>query len=75
MKRTEIHPADYNPRNITDEGRRLVKRSIKQFGVVGGIVINKQTGNTIVGGHQKVFVLDELHKYNEETKENDYLLR
>lgn len=73
--RSQIHPAPYNPRTITDEGRKLVKRSIKQYGVVGGIVINAQTDNTIVGGHQKVYVLDELHKYDPNTNENDYLLR
>ena len=43
--------------------------------MVGGIVVNKQTGYTIVGGHQKVTVLDEFNKYNPETHENDYILR
>ena len=43
--------------------------------MVGGIVVNQATGYTIVGGHQKVSVLDELNKYNEVTHENDYTLR
>jgi len=73
--RSEIHPAEYNPRTITPEARKLLKRSIKLFGVVGGIIVNKQTGYTIVGGHQKVDVLDELNKYDKETHENDYKLR
>ena len=75
MMRSEIHPAPYNPRKIDEEGKRLLKRSIKNFGVLGGIVVNKQTGNTITGGHQKVFVLDEINKYDENTHENDYKLR
>lgn len=75
LMRSEIHPADYNPRGLSEEGKRALKRSIKAFGVVGGIVVNKRTGNTIVGGHQRVKVLDELYKYNEETGENDYKLR
>ena len=75
VKRSEIHPADYNPRKIDEQGKRMLKRSMKQFGVVGGIIVNSQTGNTIVGGHQKVSVLDELNKYNEATHENDYTLR
>ncbi|MBQ0074592.1 MAG: DNA methylase [Prevotella sp.] len=75
IQRSEIHPAEYNPRIISDEGRKALKRSIKKNGIVGGIVVNKQTGNTIVGGHQKVDILDELNKYNPDTKENDYLLR
>lgn len=71
LKRSEIHPAGYNPRVIDDEARKALKRSIKKFGVVGGIIVNKRTGNTIVGGHQKVSVLDEMYKY----PANDYTLR
>lgn len=75
MLRSEIHPAPYNPRVIDDEARKLLKRSLKTYGVVGGIVVNRQTGFTIVGGHQKVLILDEMNKYDTETRENDYLLR
>ena len=75
VRRSQIKPASYNPRIISDEGRKQLKRSIKRYGVVGGIVVNQSTGYTIVGGHQKVSVLDELNKYNEATHENDYNLR
>lgn len=71
LKRSQIHFASYNPRKISEEGRRQLKRSIKRYGVVGGIVVNKQTGYTLVGGHQKVSILDELNKY----PDNDYSLR
>lgn len=71
LKRSQIHFASYNPRKISDEGRKQLKRSIKRYGVVGGIVVNKQTGYTLVGGHQKVSILDELNKY----PDNDYSLR
>lgn len=71
VKRSEIHPADYNPRKIDEQGKRMLKRSMKQFGVVGGIIVNSQTGNTIVGGHQKVAILDEMYKY----PDSDYSLR
>lgn len=71
VKRSEIHPADYNPRKIDEQGKRMLKRSMKKFGVVGGIIVNSQTGNTIVGGHQKVAILDEMYKY----PDNDYSLR
>lgn len=73
--RSEIRFSDYNPRTITKDGRSQLKRSIKKYGIVGGIVVNSQTNNTIVGGHQKVDILDELNKYNRETKENDYRLK
>lgn len=75
LKRSQIHFADYNPRMISEEGKKNLRRSIKRYGVVGGIVVNKQTGYTIVGGHQKVAILDELNKYSQETGENDYTLR
>lgn len=75
VKRSEIHPSAYNPRKITPEGYKALKRSIKTYGVVGGIVVNRQTGNTIVGGHQKVAVLDELNKYTEDDPETDYELK
>ena len=75
LKRSQINPASYNPRTISDEGKKALKRSIELYGVVGGIVVNQATGYTIVGGHQKVAVLDELNKYDKSTHENDYTLR
>ena len=60
---------------ISDENRKALKRGIKKFGMVGGIVVNKRTGYTLVSGHQRFSVMDEIQKYNPETKENDYLIR
>lgn len=71
MLRSEIKPADYNPRKIDAEGKKNLKRSLKKFGVLGGIIVNERTGYTVVGGHQKVAILDEINKY----PENDYKLR
>lgn len=75
VKRSEIHLSDYNPRKITEEGKKALKKSIKTYGIVGGIIVNSQTNNTIVGGHQKVSILDEIYKYNSKTKENDYEIK
>lgn len=71
LKRSQIHPADYNPRKISNEGKSALKRSIKNFGVLGEIVVNRRTGNTIVSGHQKVYILDILNDY----PDKDYSLR
>lgn len=71
LLRSQIHPSSYNPRVISEEGRKALKRSIKLYGVVGGIVVNKQTGYTIVGGHQKVNILDEINHF----PEKDYELK
>ncbi|MCQ2257842.1 MAG: DNA methylase [Bacteroidaceae bacterium] len=75
IKRSLIHFADYNPREISEEERKNIKRGIKKFGLLGGLVVNKQTGFTIVQGHQRISVMDELEKFNPDTKENDYVVR
>ena len=72
--RSEITPAEYNPRVITKEARAALKKSIKANGVLGGMIWNEYTSN-LVSGHQKLSILDELNNYNPETHENDYLLK
>lgn len=75
LKRSQINLHEKNPRSISTENRKALKRGIKKFGMVGGIVVNKRTNYTLVSGHQRLSVMDELQKYNAETKENDYLIR
>lgn len=72
--RSQIKPAPYNPRTISDENRKSLKKSVKTYGIVGGMVWNFTTKN-LVSGHQKLSILDELNKYNPQTKENDYKLK
>lgn len=74
IQRSEINLARYNPRKITEEAKKLLKANIKRLGVMGGIVWNETTGR-LVGGHQKIKILDELHKYDPFTGENDYTIR
>lgn len=75
VMRSEIHFSNYNPRIISKESQKTLKRGIKKFGLVGGIVINKRTNNTIVQGHQRITAMDDLHKFDPVTMENDYRLR
>lgn len=75
MQRSEIRFADYNPRKISEEAKKTLKKGIKKYGMVGGIVVNKRTGNTLVQGHQRLSVMDELQKYDPVTHENDYAVR
>ena len=75
LKRSQIKLHEQNPRTIPEENRKALKRGIKKFGMVGGIVVNKRTGYTLVSGHQRLSVMDELQKYNTETKDNDYPIR
>ena len=58
---TSIHPADYNPRKELKPGDpefQNIQRSLKEFGYVDPIIINKD--GTIIGGHQRVSVLKSL---------------
>ena len=75
LNRSDIRFAEYNPRIIDEEHLKTLKRGIRKYGLVGGIVVNKQTGNTLVSGHQRLTVMDELQKYNPDTHENDYSIR
>ena len=36
LNRSAIHFADYNPRKLSEEARKTLKRGIKKFGLVGG---------------------------------------
>ena len=58
---TSIHPADYNPRKELKPGDpefQNIQRSLKEFGFVDPIIINKD--GTIIGGHQRASVLKSL---------------
>ena len=57
-----INPAPYNPRQDLKPGDHAydnLKRSILEFGAVEPLVWNQRT-NTLVGGHQRLKVLQEL---------------
>lgn len=72
--RSEITPADYNPRKISEEARKKLKANIKKNGIIGGMVFNEQTKN-LVSGHQKLSIADEVNRYDPETKKNDYQIK
>lgn len=59
IKLTEIKPAEYNPRYITDAEMKKLKNSIKTFGLANPIIINLKN-NTIIGGHQRYEALVDM---------------
>lgn len=75
LNRSEIKFADYNPRTISDEALKTLRKGIRKYGLVGGIVVNKQTGNTLVQGHQRLTVMDDLQKYDPADPSTDYTIR
>lgn len=71
MNRADIHGAIYNPRKIKDKNRSNLKKSLSRFGIVEAIIVNKRSKEkgwvkdafpSIVGGHQRISVLDEKNK-------------
>lgn len=53
MKITDIKPAPYNPRKISDRQLQMLAKAMSEFGDLSGIVFNRLTGN-LVGGHQRL---------------------
>lgn len=55
----DIIPSGYNPRIITQKDKEILKNSLTEFGLVDPIIVNLKN-NTIIGGHQRYFILKEL---------------
>ncbi|MEW6536521.1 MAG: site-specific DNA-methyltransferase [Candidatus Auribacterota bacterium] len=53
---SDLKPAEYNPRTISESAYSGLKSSIDRFGLVQPIIWNKRT-RRIVGGHQRLKVL------------------
>lgn len=61
MKLADLSPAKYNPRVKLEPGMpeyEKLKNSIQKFGYVDPIIVNAD--GTIIGGHQRFFVLQDL---------------
>ena len=56
IKLTDLLPAEYNPRVISDEDYEKLENSINEFGLVDPIIVNLKN-NRIIGGHQRYKVL------------------
>lgn len=65
IKITDIVPARYNPRRITNEDYEKLTNSINEFGLVDPIIINLNN-NHIIGGHQRYDVLFSQYLENNE---------
>ena len=57
---SDLSPAEYNPRRITDEALHGLKYSIDEFGDLSGITFNLTTNN-LVTGHQRVTALKDQY--------------
>ena len=61
-KLTELKPAEYNPRKITDKELSDLTKSIVEFGITEPLVINTFKGreNNVISGHQRLKALKKL---------------
>jgi hypothetical protein len=59
INRSEIKGAPYNPRTISAENRNLLKKNLRNRGLMEALVWNEVTGN-LVSGHQRISILDDL---------------
>lgn len=59
---TKLKPAEYNPRRLTQDQEQQLTKSIKSFGLVDPIVVNRHKGreNVVVGGHQRLKIAKKL---------------
>jgi len=61
-KVSELIPAEYNPRQMTEDQAKQLTTSLERFNLADPIVINND--NTIIGGHQRIAIY-KLHGKHE----------
>ncbi len=66
FKTSELQPAPYNPREITEPALVGLSESLKKFGYLQPVIVNVHNENqpTVVGGHQRLKAL-EMQGYDE----------
>ena len=62
---TDIIPAPYNPRIMSDDDKEKLRLSMQEYGLVDPIIINLKN-MTIIGGHQRYDILLEDYAADEE---------
>jgi len=58
VKISDLKLAGYNPRQISNDDMASLVNSIREFGFVEPVVVNKD--NTVVGGHQRLIACKQL---------------
>lgn len=59
-KVSDLIPADYNPRKMTEQEERDLRDSIEEFGRVIPVVVNiGKRANVLIGGHQRTSIYDK----------------
>ncbi len=58
MELSDLKPNPKNPRKITDKKLKALKKSMNEFGDLGGVIFNKRSGQ-LIGGHQRISLLKD----------------
>lgn len=58
MQLSELKGNPGNPRTISDDQLKMLKKSLLEFGDLSGIIVNKKSGH-VLGGHQRLKVLPD----------------
>lgn len=61
MQIADLKPNPRNPRTITDQKLEMLKKSLSEFGDLGGFVYNRKT-DQLVGGHQRAKIFHKSSK-------------
>lgn len=61
IRRDQIKGAEYNPRVISEDAKKRLRKMIAKHGLVQPLVWNRRTGN-LVSGHQRLAALDSLER-------------
>lgn len=56
-KISDITPANYNPRQLTEKQAKDLNTSLERFNLADPVIINAD--NTIIGGHQRINILKQ----------------
>jgi hypothetical protein len=67
--RSSIKEHPKNPRTITENAKKKLKGKMQEVGLLQPLIVNERTGY-LLGGHQRLSVLDGLEKYKNGS--NDY---
>lgn len=70
VPRSSIVEYPNNPRRISESARKKIKGSIKDVGLLEPLIVNESSGH-LIGGHQRLSVLDELERYKPGGKDYD----
>ena len=58
VKISKLKLAEYNPRQISDKELTNLKKSLKEFGFIQDVVVNKDF--TVISGHQRIRAWKEM---------------